>query len=358
VGDVYQRANDRATALGDDAGLFKATWGLWFNVLVGRRLDRARDHADALVMLAGKTNDGDLMLEGFHCRWSTAFFRGEVATCLEDGQKGIERYDREKHSWMGPVFGGHDPGVCAFTVCSLALSQTGRHAEARQRLEQGLSLAEELKHPHSKAHALQAALLIAQLRADHRAVGEYWQRLLEVAEKYNLPPQRTHAVFMSGWERAFTTDLDAGVSVMEAEFPRASAIGLFFRYYAALLAEGRERAGRFADALTVLRPVLESVTEPVVGFYVSELYRLQGTCLRSSPTGRMWTKRCVRCGWRWTSRGSKARRCSAQGRDEPCAGAVRSAARGGDRAAARSLRRAPPDFDAPLRIEAQRLLAS
>ena len=294
VGAVYQRAHERATALGDDAELFKATWGLWFNVLVGRRLDRARDHAEALVTLAGKTNDGDLMLEGFHCRWSTAFFRGDIASALENTREGTERYDREKHSWMGPVFGGHDPGVCAFTVCSLALSQTGRHAEARQRVEQGLSLAEELKHPHSKAHALQAALLIAQLRADHRAVGEYWQRLLEVAEKYNLPPQRTHAAFMSGWERAFTTDLDAGLAAMEAEFPRASSIGLFFRYYAALLAEGREKAGRFADALTVLRPALESVTEPGVGFYVSELYRLQGVCLlRLDPSNEVEAMRSL-----------------------------------------------------------------
>ena len=360
VGDVYQRAHERATALGDDAELFKATWGLWFNVLVGRRLDRARDHADALVMLAGKTNDGDLMLEGFHCRWSTAFFRGEVATCLENGQKGIERYDREKHSWMGPVFGGHDPGVCAFTVSSLALSQTGRHAEARQRIEQGLSLAEELKHPNSKAHALQAALLIAQLRADHRAVGEYWQRLLEVAEKYNLPPQRTHAVLMSGWERAFTTDLDAGVSVMEAEFPRASAIGLFFRYYAALLAEGRERAGRFADALTVLRPVLESVTEPGVGFYVSELYRLQGTCLLQLADGshvdeamrslRMAVDIARQQGatlLELKAAMSLARGAVAIGR--PAEGIVPL------REVCASL---PPEFDAPLRNEARQLLSS
>jgi predicted ATPase len=66
---------------------------------------------------------------------------------------------------------------------------------------------------------------------------------------------------------------------METEYPRASAVGPFFRYYAALLAEGLERAGRFGDALEILGPALATVTEPGVGVFVSELHRIQGVCL-------------------------------------------------------------------------------
>lgn len=69
------------------------------------------------------------------------------------------------------------------------------------------------------------------------------------------------------------------MAAMEAEYPRASAIGPLFRYYAALLAEGREKSGRFQEALTLLGKAIETVTEPGVGFYISELYRLQGLCL-------------------------------------------------------------------------------
>lgn len=49
-----------------------------------------------------------------------------------------------------------------------------------------------------------------------------------------------------------------------------------FRYYAALLAEGLEQAGRIADVLEVIHPALATVVEPGVGIFVSELYRLQG----------------------------------------------------------------------------------
>jgi predicted ATPase len=271
--------------LGDDDGLFKAIWGLWINGLQTRRLDRARDQANALVALARKSSNDDHLLEGFHCLWSTAQFRGDVTTSLEISREGIERYDRARHAWMGPVFGGHDPGVCANVVQSIACSLRGQHAEVRRSNERAISLGEELKHPTSHAHALVSAMIAAQIAGDLQAIDEYGERLIAVADKYNLPPARAHALFLSACGRAFTTDLDGGMAVMEAEFPRASTIGPFSWHYAMLLAEGREKSGRFEEALTLLRKALETLTEPGVGFCLSELYRLQGICLLRADHG-------------------------------------------------------------------------
>ncbi len=276
---LNERARQLALTLGDEDGLFKANWGLWINGLQTRRLDRAREQADALISLARTSGNEDYLLEGFHCLWSTAQFRGDVRTSLESGLEGIERYDRERHSWMGPVFGAHDPGVCAFIVCSIAFSLRGEYAEAKRSNERAIALGEALKHPNSHAHALISALIAAQIGGDHQTVDEYAQQLLAIADKYNLPPPRAHALFLSACRRAFTTDLDTGLAAMEAEYPRASAVGPMFRYYAALLAEAREKSGRFQDALALLATTLETVTEAGVGFYISELYRLQGVCL-------------------------------------------------------------------------------
>jgi len=51
------------------------------------------------------------------------------------------------------------------------------------------------------------------------------------------------------------------------------------RFYAALLADGQQRLGRIEAALDQIRRALETVDEPGVGFFVSELYRVQGLCL-------------------------------------------------------------------------------
>ncbi|MBS0326196.1 MAG: AAA family ATPase [Proteobacteria bacterium] len=279
AGDVYQRAHAHATALADPTGLFKATWGLWYHTLTGRRLDRARDHAEDLVALATSSSDEDLALEGIHCRWSTAWFRGDIASALSNSRDGSLRYDAARHAWMGLVFGGHDPGVCAHIILAMAASAAGRHAESKSAAEASAALALELRHPNSHVHALISGIVAGQIRHDYGALEHDCHQLLELADRYNLPPPRTHARFMDGWHQTCTGRFEAGLAQMEAEYPRASAMGPFFRYYAALLAEALEHCGRVDEALALVRSSIATITEPGVGVYVSELYRLQGVCL-------------------------------------------------------------------------------
>ncbi|MEO8344052.1 MAG: adenylate/guanylate cyclase domain-containing protein [Betaproteobacteria bacterium] len=282
--DLYRRALELATSVGGENERFRATWGLWLNANVGRRLDRARVHADELMLHGRQSGDGDLILEGFHCLWSTAWFRGEIPTARLACEEGIQRYDRAKHSWMGPVYGGHDPGVCAFCVQASIWSAQGRQDDAARCLDQGITLANEIGMIGSRIHALHNAVVVAQMGHDAASLSDYAHRLLEMAQKYNIPPQRAHAAFLLGWQQANAGDLDGGLAIMEAEYPRASAAGPFMRYYAGLLAEGRAKSRRYAEALELIGSALQTVTEPGVGFYVSELHRLRGICLiRSSP---------------------------------------------------------------------------
>lgn len=279
VEDVYVRACNLGTALGDQVGLFKATWGLWLAANIGRDLRTARDRAQELVKLAERSTDQDLMLEALHCRWSTAFFRGNVAAALEDSRGGIERYDETKHSWMGAVFGGHDPGVCAHGVQAFNLCLSGLIGQSKECLEQGVSLAERLNHPHSLAFILTNVMVIHQITGESEVVCRVGQRLIELTEKYNFPPQRAHALVLCGWAQAMGANPEAGLELIEAEFPNASTIGPFFRYYAGLLAEARANSGKMAEAIIILRAQLDALTEPGIGFYLPELYRIQGTCL-------------------------------------------------------------------------------
>jgi len=218
--EVYERAHRIGTTLGDETGLFKATWGLWLVPNVGRDLKKARDRAQELVTLAEHSTDPDLLLEAFHCRWSTAFFRGDTATALKDSREGIKRYDPARHSWMGPVFGGHDPGVCAFNVQAIGLGISGFFERGRSCVEQEVSLAEALKQPYNVAFALQSGMVFHQLAGDYEALDRLAQRLIELADKYNFPPIRAHALVLSGWARAVGQDSEAGLELIEAEYPR------------------------------------------------------------------------------------------------------------------------------------------
>ncbi len=279
VEPVYQRAHDIAEASDDGHGLFKSIWGLWFCANMSRRTGAARDRAEQLVALGRRSRDEALFLEAIHCRWSTAFFRGDIATLLADGREGIKHYDIERHSRLGAEFGGHDPGVCAYTVLGLGLAQFGSPREAKDNVDRGVALGETLKNPSSLTFACMNAMTAYQIIGDRGAVSRLAQRMMEVADGFNLPPQRSIATFMSGWLSACGDDLAGGLRVMETEFPRVSIMGPLPPFYAGLLAGIRLEAGQVARALEPLDMMLRTIKEPGVGFFLPEIHRLRAECL-------------------------------------------------------------------------------
>src|SRR5271165_2176696 len=141
---TYQRAYELASALGDEYGRFKSLWGLWFSANLTGRTAAARDRADELIALGRQSGNEDWILEAQHCRWSTAFFRGDVLGCLTSSQEGVRRYDRERHSRLATEFGGHDPGVCANALVGLSHAQFGSPREAISNMRRAVDLAKAI----------------------------------------------------------------------------------------------------------------------------------------------------------------------------------------------------------------------
>jgi len=123
------------------------------------------------------------------------------------------------------------------------------------------------------------AMTAYQIIGDRDAVLRLAQRMMEVADKFNLPPQRSIATFMSGWVSACGDDLAGGLQVMESEFPRVSIMGPLPPFYASLLASIRLETGQVARALEPLDMMLRTVTEPGVGVFLPEIHRLRAECL-------------------------------------------------------------------------------
>ena len=121
VEDACQRAAEIGETLDDRAAVYKAKWGLWLNVIIRRKTALARDRANELLTLAQRSGDDDQLLEAYHCRWSTAMLRGDVAATLDNSRIGVETYDMARHRHLGQAFGGHDPGVCAHLSRAIAL---------------------------------------------------------------------------------------------------------------------------------------------------------------------------------------------------------------------------------------------
>ena len=276
---IYQRAYDIAKATDGGRALFKSVWGLWYSATVSGRTALARDRAEELVALGKRSGEEDLILEAFHCRWSTAFLRGDVLGALAHGREGVKHYDHERHGRLGDEFGGHNPGACAHAMVGGALALLGNAREAAASIERGIALVETLNHTASMVAPLLMAARVYAINGDRMALLRVTGRMIELADEFNLPAIRSIATFFSGWANAVGDALASGLAVMESEFPRASKMHPMPRFLACLLAGVRLECGQAERALELLELVASLFTEPEVGIFLPEVQRLRAECL-------------------------------------------------------------------------------
>jgi class 3 adenylate cyclase/tetratricopeptide (TPR) repeat protein len=279
VEDAYRRAAAIGESLGDSTASFKAKWGLWLNANIGRKTALARDRARELVTLAERSGDGDLLLEAYHCRWSTVFFRGDVAAALTDSRVGIASYDMARHRHLGAAFGGHDPGVCAHVVSASVLQMSGQPDQAKDIVAPGIALAETLDHPFSIVHALVNSCQSNQMVGDRESVWATTRRVAVLAEKFGLMAYRAGNLVMTAWADAVGSGVAGAARQIDAEIGDATAFGPLPQYYLGLAGEVLLAAGRTADGLAHVERAIAGIDEPGVGFYLPEIYRLRGECL-------------------------------------------------------------------------------
>ena len=268
----------RTLAQARDAGpeLFQATWGLYLHAATNLRFDVARQYGNELIAISDRLADDDLNMEALHHRWGIAYFTGDIAPMLEHTAAGIDRYDASRHHRFAHVFGGHDLGVCAHCVRGIALALSGSRQSVVAQLDAGIALAESLEHPISLGFVLGNASTACWMAGDADGAAAFAERLLAVATRYDLTPQRALGAFMLGLAGSRHGDIQSGAQEAERHFEVTRSQGFLGVFPAMALAEALARSGRVDDALMLLNRTLEALPAPETGIFVSELWRQRG----------------------------------------------------------------------------------
>ena len=285
VAKAYREAHALAQELGENRALFKATWGLWMSEVVHRRFEAAGKRGDELIVLSRAIDDEGMLLEAIHCRWSTAFFRGETALSLDLSKQGMAQYDPARHHKLTHEYGGHDPGLCARGVCACGLSLTGFAGQARSVAADELALAHSLSHPNSLAHAFLQVLLVYQILGDVEGSARLAQNTIELAQKYSLPAPRMHGDFGAGWALVMRGETAAGVALMEDAFARRMLTPMHEFLFSAFMAETYLGIGRARDGLAVIDAILPQTATSEIGLFVPELWRMKGELTLATAAG-------------------------------------------------------------------------
>ena len=169
----------------------------------------------------------------------------------------------------------------------MGLSVAGDTAKIKPELEAALALSDRLQHPLSVLFAQGIMCSTLYVTHDLDACQASANEMLRVATKYDLPVYGAIGSFWLGATQAMHGDLTGGLRQMEPAFEPLDGIGLFVLLPAVVMVDTLARAGRDRDALALIARLLGKMSDPQMGMFVSELWRIRGELIARERGGDM-----------------------------------------------------------------------
>ena len=153
-----------------------------------------------------------------------------------------------------------------------------RQAAYTPRINEALTLAQELSNPFSLGWALSFAGVVHMYRGEEQAVQAYAEACIAHATEQGFPHWLAQGIMQRGWVLAQQGEENEGLAQMKEGFAawRATGIELGLSYWSTLLVEVYQKAGQVKEGLGLLAKALAAVEKSGEGPWEAELYRLKG----------------------------------------------------------------------------------
>jgi class 3 adenylate cyclase/tetratricopeptide (TPR) repeat protein len=273
----YLAALELVERLDDAARRFLVLWGLWYVSFTRGDYTSAVTAGERLLETARRGNDDGRLLEAHHALWPTLVSMGEVRRALPHLERGIALYDRERHGSYASLYGGHDPGTCCRYFLAVSHWGLGYPERALAAAYEAARLAETLGHAMTSTVTLSFLTSILYLRGDRPAAIGAGERCLAMVDAHGF--------------RGWTIDITVLLYAARGDRPDVAALDALQRERALA---GSMRTWRSAmsgctvawlygeaDAPERGLQVLAALGDAEgVGFYSSEVYRVEGELRR------------------------------------------------------------------------------
>ena len=281
VGRIYSRARELCQQVGETPQLFPALWGQWGFYFIGGELLTARELGEQLLNISQSVQDPALLVEGHHALWPALFLLGEFALTRAHLVQGTALYDSQQHGSRAFFYGGHDPGVCCQDFWALTLYSLGYPDQALKKVDEALTLAQELSHPLSLAVALYYAARLHQTRRERQEAQARAETLITLSREQGFALALAWGIIYRGWALAEQGQVEEGIAQIRQGLTafRATGAGVGRPHFLALLAEACGKAGQTEEGLNALTEALGIVHKNAEREYEAELYRLKGELL-------------------------------------------------------------------------------
>jgi adenylate cyclase len=215
------------------------------------------------------------------------FWRGDCVSARAHLERVNALYDPQQHRSHTFLY-GLDPGVVGLSYAAQVLWLLGYPDQALRRNHEALTLAHELGHPHTLAHALGFAASLYQFRRDAQAAKEQVKAMLALSSAQEFPQWLAWGAILHGWVLAEQGHRVEGMAQMRQGLTAFDDIGaaLGRPYWLALLAEAYGNGWQVEEGLRLLAEALVVVHNSGEYRWEAELLRLKGYLLQRQATGR------------------------------------------------------------------------
>ena len=276
----YARARELCQQVGDTPQLFPVMWGLWRVYNVSAQYPIARELGEQLLAQARRTNHATHRLAAHHALGFTLAPIGEYVLAHEHFEQVRADYDRELHRGLIAIC-AQDSGVTCLGLDAWGLWAMGQPEQAVQRNQEAICLARELSHPLSLGWALLCAATVRQFRREVEVTLELSESAIALSTENGFPAWTAYGTILYGWALATKGHTEESIEQIQQGLSLFQNIKFVAvqTYFLGLLADAYRQAGRVTEALHWIAEALTLAERTGEGFYVAELYRLQGELL-------------------------------------------------------------------------------
>jgi predicted ATPase len=277
VEDTYLRARELCQQVNDPAQLFPVVRGLWNRYLMRAEHRQARELGEQLLSLAHGLHDPANLVEAHRVLGTVLWNRGELPLAHEHLERGIALYEPHQHRTLAFRYGA-DPGVVCRFYAAVVLWSRGYPQQARRRMEEALTLAQELSHPHSLAFVLVFAAILHRLCGEVQAAYARADAATRLAAEHGIAQWFAGGTILRGWAVAVQGQASEGIAQIHQGLVawRAVWAEVLRPSWLALLAEAYAAGDDPASGLHGLAEALVLVEATGERWYEAELYRLRG----------------------------------------------------------------------------------
>jgi predicted ATPase len=216
--------------------------------------DSALEIGRELLEIAEQQRDPMLLSDAHLVYGMNTSFIGDVDEGLQHLDTAIEHFDTGTAGLVKFRIGA-SPGVVANVLSGLLLWWVGFPDRAVARLERGLSVADEIGHPYSRAYALWHAALLDLWRFDLSAMAARAETLHTVATAHDYPIWRALALVLRGTKMIADGEIEDGLAEVDRGFDLyddQTTPPIFWPPLLQVRATGRMLAGRIDQALALI----------------------------------------------------------------------------------------------------------